>query len=104
MPVTVNSVVFFLIGFSMVFYLRRDAFKLTSSSWDTVSIEKEGLTVTLRHQMFSGKLAKSTFVSPYLIILCVVPDGLRWPVCWVIIPDAIEQALYRRLCIYLRHC
>ncbi len=104
MPVLIKWIVFSFVFSSMVFYMLRDIFKLLPSSWDAVTLDMEGISVVTHvHNILSGSLAQSTFVSPYFVVLCVVPDGLRWPVCSVIFPDATEADLYRKLCIRLKY-
>ena len=104
MPTMTKWIVFILVCSSLVFHMLRDIFKLLPSSWEAVSFDMEGLTVVTHGQDgFSGSVAKSTFVSQYFVVMCVVPDRLRWQVCRVIFPDAMERDLYRRLCVRLRY-
>jgi len=104
MPLLAKWIVFMLVCSSYIFHMLRDLFKLLPSSWSAVSFDMEGLSVVMRGEnIINGTLAKSTFVSPYVVVLCVLPDGLRGTICRVIFPDAMEKYLYRRLCVRLKY-
>lgn len=65
--------------------------------------EQEGVVLVQRDgRHLSCKMAQDTLVTPYLVILSVMPEERRWRRQLLIPPDAIGQESFRRLRVALR--
>jgi toxin CptA len=92
-----------LIILSLAYYLARDVLLLLPDSWRDISLDRKDVSVvTSRGTVLTGHVANSTLVSPYLVILCVKPEGQRLLVSRVIFPDAISARAFREFCVHLR--
>ncbi len=89
--------------FSLSYYLRRDAWLSLSSS--CVAVRVEGGQVVLATQggrELAGQLQRDSVVTPYLVVLNVLPQGARFARSVVIFPDAIAAEAFRELRVILR--
>ncbi|BCK87909.1 hypothetical protein MIZ01_1706 [Sideroxyarcus emersonii] len=65
--------------------------------------EQEGVVLVRRDgRHLSCKMAPDSLVTPYLVILNVVPGERRWRRQLLILPDAIGEESFRRLRVALR--
>jgi len=88
---------------SLSYHLARDALLLSADSWRELSLDRDGMSVTMKKgSVFAATLAGGIFVSPYFIVLRLVPEGQRRAVARVIFADAMEAGDYRALCVHLR--
>ena len=103
MPLSAKLAILLLISLSLFYYLARDVLLLFPDSWREISLDQEGVSVTVRDgSRFLGQVANQTVVSPYLIVLCVRLEGHRLLVCRVIFPDALNPGEFRELCVHLK--
>ncbi len=89
---------------SLALSLRRHAWRLSPSAVVGVRLDPECRTVFRRldGKTLEGTLLGSSFVSPWLTVLNLRPEG-RWrTVSLVILPDAVEREAFRQLRVLLR--
>lgn len=92
-----------LVVFSLVYYLARDVFILLPISWRAISLEQNGVTVTVRNgSSFPGKITDATIVTPYCIIIRIRLDRHYLLISRVIFPDSLSQGEFRDLSVGLR--
>ena len=102
-PWMAKLAMFALILLSLVFYLARDVLLLLPYSWCDISLDRREVSVVTRDGAVSmGRVANKTFVSPYLIVLCIKREGQRPSLSRVIFPDAMPAGAFRALCVHLR--
>lgn len=102
-PPWVSLLLFLLILLSLSWHLARDALLLLPVSWRSLSIESGEAVVVVRDaSVLSGRVARSSVVSPYFIVLRISLPEKRMPVARVIFPDALEDEAYRELCVRLK--
>ena len=103
MPWSARLAVLMLVILSLIYYLARDVLLLLGDSWREISLDQKDVSVVTRDgTSFLGQVANNSFVSPYIVVLCVKLEGRHLPVCRVIFPDAISAGAFRELCIYLK--
>lgn len=89
---------------SLMFALRHHAWRLTPAAVVGLHLEPEGKVVFLRRDglVLEGLLLGSSFVSPWLTVLNLRPEGRRRSVPLVILPDAVEREAFRQLRVWLK--
>lgn len=89
---------------SLALSLRRHAWRLSPSAVVGLRLEQECRAAFRRldGETLEGPLLGSSFVSPWLTVLKIRPDGRRLAVSLVILPDAVEREAFRRLRVLLR--
>lgn len=89
---------------SLVFSLRRQAWRVSPSSLVGLQLNDEGKFLFSRRdgQDIEGVLLGSSFISPWLTILNLRPEEQWQTVSLVILPDAVKQEDFRRLRVLLR--
>lgn len=103
MPVAVMIASNALILMSLSYYFSRDILRRLPDSWIGISLMQDGISVGTRDGgNFHGRVEKRTVVSPWLLVLRVVPEGQRFPVSRAIFPDTLEAGAFRELCVRLR--
>ena len=87
----------------LVYYLRRDALLLLSSSPVGLRVEDGFATVlTLGGSMFTGKVASDSLVTSVLIILnCICQESGKVRSV-VIFPDSMDKEDFRKLRVQLK--
>lgn len=89
---------------SLALSLRRHAWRLSPSAVVGVRLDRECRAAFRRldGKTLEGTLHGSSFVSPWLTVLNLSPEG-RWrTVSLVILPDAVEREAFRQLRVLLR--
>lgn len=89
---------------SLALSLRRHAWRLSPSAVVGVRLDPECRAAFRRldGKTLEGTLLGSSFVSPWLTVLNLRPEG-RWrTVSLVILPDAVEREAFRQLRVLLR--
>lgn len=103
MPMPAKLVMLILVLLSLFFYLVRDALLLIPGSWREISFDQGSVTVVTRGGSgFFGRIASSSIVSPYFVVLSVKLEGHRMPVFRTFFPDALEADAFRELRVYLK--
>lgn len=104
LPFWLTSLLTALLASSLAFYMRRDALLTARAAIIGVEIE-DGRKC--RVQLKSGDwkecvLLDTSFVSPYLTILNLRPEGARFARHAVILRDSLSIEEFRRLRVWLR--
>jgi hypothetical protein len=103
LPLALAAAVFISILLSLSFYLAREFLLLSPDSWQEISLDRGSVSVVTRAgQGFSGQVSSKTTVSPYFVVLSVLPEGRRLPVTRTILPDSLGTGEFRELCVRLR--
>ncbi|MDD5241781.1 MAG: hypothetical protein PHG47_08700 [Sulfuricella sp.] len=84
--------------------LRRDGFRTLPNSLVAVRLHADGrCAFKIRGETWhQATLLGSSFVSPYLTVLNLQPEGKRFARHLVILPDAVNAADFRRLRVWLK--
>jgi len=92
-----------LLGCTLVYYLRRDALLLSSSSHVAISLGGEEVTLTTRNgSELHGQILRDSVVTPFLAILNVLPQDGKRVRSVVIFPDSLERERFRELRVLLK--
>jgi len=103
MPLFVRLSILVPVMLSIVHSLARDALLRLPGSWREILPGQDGVTVVTRDgQGFSGKVADSTVVTPWFVVLCLRPEGRWLPVSRAIFPDMLGRDEFRSLRVRLR--
>jgi hypothetical protein len=71
--------------------------------WRSFSLDQRQISLTrLDGMVMQGEVTHQTVVVAACVVLCVRPDGRRWPVCQVIFHDAMQADAFRQLRVRLR--
>ena len=104
MPLAAKAAGTFLILLSLLYYLARDVFLMLSTSWSEISIVQSGVTIVFKGgENLFAKIARSTIVNPYAVVLRVRVPGHRGLVSRVIFSDALSAEEFRALCVRLKY-
>jgi Membrane-bound toxin component of toxin-antitoxin system len=88
---------------SLAYYLLRDVLLLLPVSWLWISLSQHEVSVVTRKGAgFQGQVAARTVVSPYFVVLRVLPQGCHRPVFRVFFPDSMRPGAFRELCVHLK--
>jgi hypothetical protein len=88
---------------SLVYYLRRDAWLLSSSSYVAIRIEGNNITLITRGDIkLTGKVLCDSVVTSVVSILKVLPQGKKSACFVVIFPDSLDTELSRELRVLLK--
>lgn len=91
------------VGASLAYRLARDVLIRLPDSWREISIEQESVRVILADgSSLRGKLCDTTIVSPYCIVLRVMPDSHRFAASRAVFPDSLSRDQFRKLCVELK--
>ena len=89
---------------SLAYYLARDALLLFPGSWRDISLDRKNVSVVTNDgTVLTGHVAERTFVSPYFVVLCVMPEDRRMTFSRMIFPDAVSARAFREVCVHLRY-
>lgn len=92
-----------LLWFSLFYHLYRYALLRGEQSWQSFSLDKKRVAVSLRGgDELSGDIARQTVVTSGVVVLCARLDGHRLPVCQVIFPDSLQSEAFRELRVRLK--
>lgn len=102
MPLVGTLAMHLLILLSMFYYLARDVLLIFPNSWREISFDQDRVSVVTRGGLvFSGKIACETTINPYFAVLRLKLEHRR-PVFRVIFPDALDEGVFRGLCVHLK--
>jgi hypothetical protein len=102
-PVPAKLPLLLLAVFSLAYFLLRDVLLLLPGSWLEISLNQHEVSVVTRiGSGFLGRVANQTVVSPYFVVLRVLPQGHHRPVFRVIFPDSMLPGAFRELCVHLK--
>lgn len=88
---------------SLPYFLARDAWLISPDSWREISLDRGGASVVARDgSTLIGRIAGSTLVSPYFVLLCLRPEGHYRAISRVIFPDAMDREAFRDLRVHLK--
>jgi hypothetical protein len=88
---------------SLIYYLRRNAWRSLSTSWVAFRLEKTHVVLIARNgQELAGQLLSDSVVMPFMTLLRILPHGARFARSVVIFPDAIAPESFRQLRVLLR--
>ncbi len=103
-PLWARAIFALLLGPSLWFYLRRDAFKLMRQS--TVAIKwLSETTLEVHYQSgasVTATLQPGSFVAPYLTTLVYRPEAARFNRFLIVLPDMLDANSFRELRVHLR--
>lgn len=92
-----------LLLFSLLYYLRRDAWLSLPASCIGLVLEGEGVVLLRRDGVrLSCGILQDSLVTPYLTVLNVLPQGARFARSVVILPDSLEAESFRQLRVWLK--
>lgn len=104
MPMAAKLTLLPVIVLSLTYYLIRDVMRLLPYSWRNISLDKNGVVISMRDgSSLTGTVMGDVFVSPYFIVLRVALQGHRLASSRVIFPDALGTDKFRELRVRLRH-
>ena len=93
-----------LVSLSLLYYLARDVFLLLPDSWHEIFLDQgDVVIVTRRGSKLIGRIANTTAVSPYLIVLRIKLEGFHLLHSRVIFPDALNVGAFREICVRLKY-
>lgn len=88
---------------SMVYYVRRDARLTLACSWVALRLEHDSAVLINRNgDEFAGELKPSSLLTPYLVVLDILPPCQRWRHGVVLVPDSMDAESFRQLRVALR--
>jgi toxin CptA len=103
LPLWTIAALAMLILFSMAYHVWRDAWLAAPSSAVALKLEDEHAVLTTRAgRQVEGTVLGDSFVTPYLTVLNVLPDGARMARSIVILPDSLDAESFRQLRVWLK--
>ena len=103
LPLWAMAALLLLLLASFVFHVRRDALLSAPSSGTKFVLDEEGVVLTLRSgQQLTGRLLRSSLITPFLTVLNVLPQGTHMSRSVVILPDSLELEFFRQLRVWLK--
>jgi toxin CptA len=104
LSLNIKLIVVFILMMSAIYYLRQDAFLVATNS--VIAFE---LSNTMRCTIISRSgqsiiccILSSTYVTSYLTVLNVKPEGKFFTRSILILPDGIDTEAFRQLRVWLR--
>lgn len=92
-----------LLVFMLLYYLRRDAWLLLSSSHVAIRLQGNSITLISRGGgELSGQILCDSVVTPALTILNVLPQGKKSARSVLIFPDSLDKERFRELRVLLK--
>jgi toxin CptA len=103
-PVWLKTSSAVLLVASLVFYARRDALRSIPNAIRAIQFSPDcACSVQIgRVDWTEAKLLDSSFVAPYLTVLNLRISGARFARQVVILPDAVDSEMFRKLRVLLR--
>ncbi|MER2511643.1 protein YgfX [Nitrosomonas ureae] len=104
LPLEVKMLIAILLVISLVYYLGRDALLYANKAVIsfTLSEKMQCTAITQSSKTITCKVLGSTFVSPYLVVLNLKPEGEFFPCSIVILSDGVDIDMHRQLRVWLR--
>ncbi len=104
LPMIVKMIIIFLLAGSLYYYLRRYAWLISAQS--IVALHLTGRNQcelkTNTGSAIDTVIDASTFVAPYMTVLCLKEDQIHRYRTVVILPDGIDADSFRQLRIWLK--
>lgn len=103
-PLWIKVMITGLLIMSFIYYLRQEAL-LTSDAAITVftlTAEQKCIITTHSGTIINGSLLANSFVSPYLTLILIQPQGKWRTHSIVLLPDSLDAESFRRLRVRLR--
>lgn len=89
--------------YSMLYYLRRDAWLRLPASCIGLVLEGDGVILRRRDGAnMPGAISRDSLVTPCLTVLNVLPQGARFARSVVILPDSMDAEAFRQLRVRLK--
>jgi toxin CptA len=103
-PVVGQAVLSFAIAFSLIFFMARDAGLHAANSIVALELRDSGEIALqlLKGEWFDCELLGSSFVSPQMTVINLLPRGRRFSRRLILVPDNVDPRDFRRLRIWLR--
>ena len=93
----------FLILFSMMYHLRRDAWLSALSSGVALMLEGDRVVLTMRGgKQLVGLVLRDSLVTPFITVLNILPQDARFARSLVILPDSLDAESFRQLRVWLK--
>ena len=104
LPVAMKLIIALLLAGSLYYYLRRYAWLISPRSITTLHLTgRNGCRIKTRtDEYIDTVIDTSTFVAPYMSVLCLRKGQTRHYYTVVILPDSIDSDSFRRLRVWLR--
>lgn len=103
LPFWAQAALAFLLLFSLIYHLRRDALRSAPSAAVSLMLEQEQITLVTRNgRQLTGQVLRSTLVTPLITVLNMLPHGARFANSVVILPDSLDDESYRLLRVWLK--
>jgi hypothetical protein len=102
-PAWAKAALALVILFSLRHHLRCDALLSGPSSGMALALEGAQAMLSLRGgKTLTGSLSRDSVVTPFLVVLIIVPRGVRLARSVVILPDNLGAESFRQLCVRLK--
>jgi len=103
MPLEIRCVASIIITLSLFYHLANDVLRMLPNSWIEISLDGDAASfITRDGKVLSGIVEKHTVACPYFVLLRVIPADSYLPVSRIICPDAVDQGVFRELCVRLK--
>jgi toxin CptA len=103
-PVAGKAVLSFAIAFSLIYFMARDAGLHAANSIVALELRSNGEMAMqlLKGEWLDCALLESSFVSPQMTVINLLPRGRRFSRRLILVPDNVDPRDFRRLRIWLR--
>jgi toxin CptA len=103
LPLWAKAGLAFLVLFSLIYHLRRDAWLSASSAIVSLILDGEMIILISRGgEQFAARILRDTLVTPFIAVLNVLPEGTRLSRSMVILPDSLDAESFRQLRVWLK--
>lgn len=104
LPVVTKLIITLLLAGSLYYYLRRYVWLISSRSIVALHLTgRNGCRMKTRaDEYIDTVIDTSTFVAPYMTVLCLRKERTKHYYTVVILPDSIDTDSFRRLRVWLR--
>ena len=93
----------FLILFSMMYHLRRDAWLSAPTSGMALMLEGDRVVLTMRGgKQLAGQVLRDSLVTPFITVLNILSQDARCARGLVILPDSLDAESFRQLRVWLK--
>lgn len=102
-PAWVKAALGLVILFSLGYHLRRDALLFAPASRMVLALESEEAVLVARAgETLAGRVSRESVVTPRIVVLNVLPQGVRLARSVVILPDSLDAESFRQLRVWLK--
>ena len=103
LPLWAKSILVILLLYSLLHYLRRDAWLRLSDSYVGLALEGDGFILRRRDGVsMPCAILSDSLVTPYLTVLNVLPQGAHFARSVLILPDSLDAEAFRQLRVWLK--